>query len=418
MVTLLRTPYLALLTALAVSVPVSAAEWVAEPAVSVRGEYDDNIRLTTAEHDSVWGLVLEPRLDLSRRSELWDLSTRARVRASQYPDEDQLDTTDAFLDIASKRRFERGAIEASVGVADDTTLQNEFLDIDTGLTANQIDRMRTSARLAGEYMFTEKTWLELSTSYSKVDYDNGERYGLLDYDYLTPAARLIHQLNPKTQVFGIYSYSKADYDTGTELESKTHSLQLGAAYDITERWNISGSIGSRRTETSSVVTRLVAPTPGLEFLCGFLFPCDTILVPRDSKSTGVVYDANLTREFETGSIKLSASQSIIPTSTGTDSESTQIGLTGIRNFSTKLRTQLAISYLESATVGGTTTRADTERYRIAPSLTWRLDEALSLNAGYTYTRIKRDYSRRSNTADGNLVFVSLAYAWPRMAMSR
>ena len=404
---------LALLAALAGSTPLDAAEWVAEPAVTLRGEYNDNIRLTTAEHDSVWGVILEPSLDLSRHSELWDLSASGRVRASQYPDEDQLNTTDHFLDIASERRFERGAIEASVGVADDTTLQNEYLDFDTGLTVNQIDRMRTSARLAGEYLFTETTWLELSTSYSKTAYDNGERYGLRDYDYLTPAVRLIHQLNPKTQVFGTYSYSKVDYDTSAELASKTHAVQLGASYDITERWNISGSIGSRRTETSAVVPEAVPCPAPFDFLA-----CGVDYVPRDSQSTGLVYDARLTREFETGSIEVSAEQSVVPSSLGTDTESTRIGLTGVHRFSTKLWAQLAVSYLDSSTVGGTTTRADIERYRVAPSLTWRLDEALTLKAGYTYRRVERGALQRDSTADSNLVFVSLGYAWPRMAMSR
>ena len=412
MVTNLRTPCFALI-AMTASLSVSAAEWVAEPSVRVRGEYNDNIRLTTAEHDSVWGAILEPNLALSRRSELWDLSATGRVRAAQYPDESELNTTDNFLDLASERRFERGAIEASVGLADDTTLQNEYLDFDTGLTVNQIDRMRTSARLAGEYMFTEQTWLEVSTSYSKTDYDNGDQYGLLDYDYLTPAVRLAHQLNPKTEIFGTYSYSKVDYEASTNLESKTHALQVGAAYDITERWNVSGSIGSRRTETSSVVPEPVPCPAPFNFLA-----CGVVYVPRDDNSTGLVYDASLTRELETGSIELWASQSITPTSTGTDSESTRFGLTGVHEFSTKMWAQLAVSYLESSTVGGTTTRADNERYRVAPSLTWRLDEALTLNAGYTYTRVKRGALQRDSAADSNLVFVSLAYAWPRMAMSR
>ena len=417
MVTNLRTPLFALVTALmtamAVSMPVSAAEWVAEPSVRVRGEYEDNIRLVTTEHDSVWGVILEPSLDLSRRSELSDLSASGRVRASQYPDEDQLSTTDYFLDIASERRFERGSLEASVGVADDTTLQNESLDLDTGLTVNQIDRMRTSARLAGEYMFTETTWLELSTAYSKTDYDDGEQYGVLDYDYLTPAVTLVHQLNRKTQVFGVYSYSKVDYDTSTDLESKTHALKLGAAYDITERWKITGSIGSRRTETSSVVQEPVyCSFFGRSVVCGYTYR------PRDGKSTGLVYDVSLTRELETGSIEFWASQSVTPSSTGTDTESTRIGLTGLHKFSTTFWAQLAASYLESSTVGGTTTRADNERYRIAPSLTWRLDEDLTLNAGYTYRRVDRGALQQASSADSNLVFVSLAYAWPRMAMSR
>lgn len=422
-----RLPLLALVVALMASLTVEAAEWAAEPSVSLRGEYDDNFRLTPARHDDVWGAIIDPRLKLSRRSDLWDLNASGRVRAANYTGEDGLNTVDNFFDLAAKRRMERGSVGISAGLINDTTLQNEVLDVDTGLTVNQIDRTRQNLGLTGQYMFTEATWVEVAANYSKNDYDEGERYGLLDYDYLTPSLRIIHQYNPQTQVFGILSHSKVTYDTPTELESTTDSLQLGSAYDITETWKVSASVGSRRTKTSSMQYELVATLPpGFENfpqLCGSTLPifgpinCLFSLVPSDTESTGLVYDASLTREFETGSIKLTASQAVTPSSTGTDSESTQISLNGIHRFSTKLSTGLAVSYYQTSTVGDTTTRVDQKRYRIAPSLTWQLDEELALNTGYAYTRVKRE-SGNDNTVDSNAVFISLGYTWPRMAVSR
>lgn len=416
-----RLPCLVLAAAsslpLAVAPGLQAAEWVAEPSITLRGEYDDNIRLTTLDHDDVWGTILDPSLKLSRRTELWDLNANGRVRAAWYSGDDDLDTVDNFFDLAAERRFERGSLEASAGLVNDTTLQNEYLDIDTGLVVNQIDRSRRSARLAGQYMFTEATWVEVSVDYSQVEYDDGLRFGLLDYDYLTPGLRVIHQLNPKTQVFGILSHARVDYDTASELESKTDSLQLGAAYDITEVWKVSGSVGTRRTETSSLVPTYVPPAPDYEPFCGLFIECEIIYVPTDAETTGLVYDASLTREFETGSLKLSASQSIVPSSTGSDTETTRLDLTGTHRFSAQLWAQLAVSYYQSDTVGDVTTRADQDRYRIAPSLTWMLDRDLSLRAGYAYTHVKRDVAI-DDTADSNMAYVSLGYSWPRMSMSR
>jgi len=413
-----RLPCLVLAVAssipLAVAPTLHAAEWVAEPSVTLRGEYNDNFRLTTVEHDDVWGTILDPRLRLSRRSELWDLNATGRVRAAWYSGEDGLDTVDNFLDVAAKRRFERGSLDASAGIANDTTLQNEYLDVDTGLVVNQIDRSQRRARLAGQYMLTEATWVEASVDYSQVEYDDGLRYGLLDYDYLTPGLRIVHQLDAKTQLFGILSHARVDYDTASELESKTDSAQLGASYDITETWTVSGSVGARRTETSSLVPSAV-PIPGLELLFPFVY--DVVYSTRDTETSGLVYDASLTREFETGSLKLSASQSIVPSSTGTDTETTRFDLNGSRRFSAKLSAQLAVSYFQSDTVGDVTTRVDSDRYRIAPSLTWKLDRDLSLNAGYAYTHVKRDIAR-DDEADSNMVYVSVGYAWPRMAVSR
>ena len=50
----------ALLTVLISPLPIQAAEWSAEPRISLRSGYNDNIRLTTRDHDSVWETALTP----------------------------------------------------------------------------------------------------------------------------------------------------------------------------------------------------------------------------------------------------------------------------------------------------------------------------------------------------------------------
>lgn len=406
----------AVLTAsLTASLTVEAAEWVAEPSVSLREEYNDNIRLTNVQHDNAWGTILDPQIKLARRSEVWDVNASGRLRAARYTGQDGLDTVDNYFDVAAKRKLERGSLDTSASLINDTTLQNEVLDFDTGLVVNQIDRTQHSLRLVGEYLFTQATWLEASVNYNTAKYAEGSQYGLVDYTYLTPGLRIVHQLDPQTQVFGILNHSKVDYDTTTNQESTTDSLQIGASYDITETWNIRGSIGSRRTSTSSLVPT-AAPIPGLEYLYPFGV-YDIVYIPRDSDSTGLVYDANLTRKFETGSLSLSGSQSVMPGSTGTDITSTQINFTGTRNFSAKLSAQLAVSYYRSATVGDVSTTADSGRYRVAPSLTWHLDRDMTLNTGYSFTRIDRSGSN-SNDTDSNTVFASIGYMWPRISASR
>lgn len=408
-------PLLALAIALASSPGVNAAEWVAEPVVNLREEYNDNIRMTELDHSSVWGTTLDPRVKLSRRSELWDLSGNARLRASKYAGEDGLDTTDSFLDIAAKRQFERGSWQASASQVNDTTLQNEELDLDTGLTYTQVGRTTRSVHIAGEYLFTEATWLEASIDYSNLGYDQGETYGLLDYDYLTPGLRTVHQLDLQTQIFAIVNRSKVSYETDTDLESNTDSLQLGASYDITETWKVKGSVGSRRTNTSSMVPTGV-PRPGLEDFYPYIY--DIVYVPRDSESTGLVYNATLTRKLETGEFSIDASRAITPSSTGTDTDTTSIDLNGMYMLDAKLSASLAVSYLQSATVGGTSTQADNDRFRISPGIHRRLDRDWNLSAGYTYGRTEYKNRSTNNNASSNAVYINLGYAWPRISVSR
>ena len=49
-----------LIIALVAPLSVQAAEWSAEPKISLRTGYNDNIRLTAADHDSVWETALSP----------------------------------------------------------------------------------------------------------------------------------------------------------------------------------------------------------------------------------------------------------------------------------------------------------------------------------------------------------------------
>lgn len=408
-----RLPHLALAAALTVSLTsptAESAEWLAEPSISARTEYNDNIRYSATDPDPVWGAILDPRLKLSRRTELWNLQANGRLRAAEYSGQDGLNTVDNFFDIVANRRFERASFDARAALTNDTTFQNETLDLDTGLVVNQIDRSRQEFRAVARYLFTEATWLEGSINYSTIEYDDGARYGLLDYDVMNPGLQLIHQLDPKTQVFGIYNHSAVDYDRSDELESTTDSLQLGGAYNFTELWKVSASIGSRRTETSSLVA---VERPGFESFYPFIYD----LVPRDSESTGLVYNASLTRKFESSSLGLNASRSISPSSTGTDTDTTTVTLDGSHRFTAKLSARLAVSYFQSETVGDTQTLADRDRYRVAPGLTWRLDEDLMLNAGYTYTRLSRG-STGTGSVDSNTAFVGIQYLWPRMAVSR
>ena len=411
---MVRLPYplYIALACLWLSWSAQGAEWYASPSVTFRTEYNDNFRLSANDPKSVWGAILGPSLVVGRNTPLWELSASGRLKAARYTGQSGLDRVDNYFNLDTKRRFERGSLNAGASLINDSTLQTESLDLDTGLTLNQLDRRQTGVVLSGQYLFTETTWIEASTAYRNIDYDGGETDGLFDYDSLTPGLRVIHQLNPKTQLFSILSHSRVEYDSDINLESTTNSLQLGADYDLTELWHVSAAIGSRRTETSRLV-----PTGEFEVILVPELQIIPILAPRQSKSTGLVYNVGITRKSETGHISLTATQAVSPSSTGTDTEMTNITLQARHEYSAKLSTNLAVSYNQSSAVGGTRTRADNDRYRVSPSLSWRLNQDLSLNAGYTYTYVKRGPSS-DDTVDGNAVFISLGYNWPRLAMSR
>lgn len=385
-----------------------------EPSINLRGEYSDNYRLAASNEEEVWSLIADPRLSLSRNTPLLDLGVTGRLRASTHDGGDIPNRVNKYLDLSALRRFERGSLNTSLHLVQDTTLQNETLDLDTGLTTTLVDRRQYNLALSGQYMLTQRTWTQLSVNYRKNDYKDGEPYGLLDFDSLSPSLTLSHQYTSRLQLFGTLSHSTTDYDSPRELESKTLSLQAGANYDITETWRFSGSLGSRRTRSSSLVPT-PAPIPGLEFLYPSVY--QLILAPRDSETTGLVYNMSLTREFETGEVSLAATRSVSPSSTGTDTDTTSLSIAASHGFSAKLSGRIAVSFLQSETIGGVTTAASSDRYRVSPGITWKLDRDLVLNAGYRYTRVKRNINN-DDIADSNHYYISVGYSWPRVSVSR
>src|ERR1700752_3033953 len=72
----------------------SAAEWSMEPSVDLRGEYNDNIELTSGPHPTVWGIMLSPDIKFSGTTETLNVTGGLRVNFNRYFGEEGLDTTD------------------------------------------------------------------------------------------------------------------------------------------------------------------------------------------------------------------------------------------------------------------------------------------------------------------------------------
>ena len=93
--------------ALALPLSVEAAEWSVEPKISLKTGYNDNIRLTAQDHDSVWETALTPLVKFAVAEENRGLSGDARVSVRRFSGGndressdilDREDTEDAALD--------------------------------------------------------------------------------------------------------------------------------------------------------------------------------------------------------------------------------------------------------------------------------------------------------------------------------
>ncbi len=78
------------------------AEYYLDPSVRLKGEYNDNIRLTPQPHGDVFGFTLSPELHGGVRQERWAMEASYRLDAARYSNKDEAeDRNNQFVDFSA-----------------------------------------------------------------------------------------------------------------------------------------------------------------------------------------------------------------------------------------------------------------------------------------------------------------------------
>ena len=105
--------------------------------VDTRLEYNDNIFLTSGEHDSVYGLVVTPSARMIAKEANWETYLNARLRSNNYSDHG-IDGNDIYLDASGNYQKERDIFTLSASYDKDSNLNPQSSDF--GLTAQRVNR--------------------------------------------------------------------------------------------------------------------------------------------------------------------------------------------------------------------------------------------------------------------------------------
>lgn len=400
----------ALLTMLAAPLPIQAAQWSAEPTISLRTGYNDNIRLTTVDHDSVWETDLTPAVKFGVATENQGLFGKASASIRRFSggsgreSSSILDREDYYLKTDAYHKTPRNEFKANLYYTRDSTLDSE-LDETGNVIEDRATRERISLGPAWETRLTETTWLQLGYQYTDVTYSDD--FGIddkVDYKYDVFSASLSRQLTPRVQ--GVVSASYSSYQpepaTGTGLDSDTVALQAGIRRDFSE--TLSGSLfaGARKTTSDT----LIELAPG-------------VFAKDENDNNGSVFSAELSKRLETGNITASLSRSTNPSSNGTLLDTTRVILTGEHKFTETLQSSLRVSYSENETIVnrlGVEPDQDNETFfRIRPKLSWHWRREWTLAGEYEYAENENVDSR---TATRNAFYLTLTYRPPKQFVSR
>lgn len=423
-----------------------AAEWSIEPSISLREEYNDNIRFTSAPHPSVWQTIFSPSVRLSNKTEVSEISGLAQINFNRFTGEQGLNQNDQLLSLFTSLQSERNTWAMNALYKQDSTSESER--ISTGVV--QVRTQRTASSLSPSWTrtLTERASFKLDYNYQEVKYD--EHINLNDYTYQQVGGTLQYQLSERDQVSLSANYAMYDYASllrsypsvvrwygyvgldpaqpiylglgpgnGTDTIAQkinTSSVQASATHLFTETLRGDFSVGYRTTfidasHNCNGFLGYVSPNTGTSCTGSASYPIITFT--DKSRGNGSSFSAKLEKTFDAAKVSGFASRETNPSGSGLV-ETDKFGVSLSKSLTENMMGAVdAVSY---RTKYISLTYPSSRYYTFEPKLNWRFTEWWTLDAGYRYARFESENVANATTA--NAVYINLAYNWPKMAISR
>jgi len=415
----------AMFITLIIPISVSAAEWSAEPSISLRTGYNDNIRLTAVPHDSVWETDLSPAVKFGVAKENQGLTGDAGFAIRRFTGGSGADSgsvlnrEDYHLLSNAFHKTLRGSIKVNLDYIQDSTQDSELDE-----TGNSVKDLATRDKLtlgpSWSRLLTELTRLDLTYQYSNVEYSDDPGANLVDYKYNVTSASLLHQFTPRIQ--GTLAAGYSNYKPDTDFDSSTVTLQVGLTTNISETLLASVLAGQRQTTSDSSIGTgfCIGAIPGATFpSCTGGIPVPTGTAKTQVDTSSPVYSASITRTLETGSLSAALSRTSSPGANGELLDRTRLVLSGVYKLTETFRSSLRIEYTENETIvnraGFTPDQGKETFFRVTPRASWHWRREWELAGEYQYAS---NEDVNTNKATRNALYVTLTY-WPaRMAISR
>lgn len=395
-------------------VPASAMalEWSAEPSVSVQEIYNDNIQLTTAAHESVTGTLFSPRLQLAARSEIWNISSSAQFRDSNYSGIEGLDSKDNIYNLSSSYRTMRSQWQLSGTSAKESLLAGETLNPDISLARGQSQRDTKSGVLSFTHSFTETTRASLSYQNTDTVYEQGLARGQFDYQQDQVSLTVSEQYSERAQIFITGGYSKYKVPAN-RFASENTTARLGITYNFDETTKLTLSGGVRKTSSQGVFRECV---PSISAVPPFTIICLYKDTEIDSVDRGSVYDTSLEKQFEVSNLSIGYNRDVSSSSSGVQVETNALSVALQRPINPRNNLFFTTSYYRTRSLEAALSNTDRRYYQGESGWRWRCTEACTLELSYRYANLK--YANASESAKSNALVLTLTYLWPKIYISR
>ena len=370
-----------------------AAEWSAEPSLSVKGEYNSNLLLTNG-NNQVWGYWVNPGLKFKGSTEALDVEGGARGQFVHYYGDNEREYTNLFFPIKTLYRLDRHRLGFEGGFTRDNTLRGELQQ--TGFVLAFTQRNMWTAMPSWTVGVTERLSWHNSYHFTDVQYQNGLRFGLVDYQVHGGTTGLSYNLGllDQVQLTGEYTVIRTPF---IRQHSMYYGVQGGWTHDF----------GNDITGSLSGGVRLVNTTQ--EFSGGSLTARDTVWV----------YRASLAKKFERTTALIEISRDLNPSGFGRLLQTDRLGTSLSHNLSETITASLNgnLYFVDGIATNASSAAAPQSRFSsISPNLSWKFSPWWTVDVAYTYAERTIDSLDQWNVSHST--FLMLTYGGAKWSVSR
>lgn len=372
-----------------------AAEWSAEPSVTVRGEYNSNLLMVSKDRDDTWGHWTSPGVKFAGSTENLEVSGRAAADFVSYYGGTDRNLTNLYFPLSVRYTAQQETLNFDGGFTRDNTLMGELRQ--TGVVLSFTQRNQWNLAPSWTHNFSERFAVQAGYQFSDTAYEDGARLGLVDYTIHGGSGGLQYLPTERDQIRLSGSYTNFHAPQGGNLRSQIYTGQLSLTHEFSE--SISGSIGGGPS--------FVRSTTG------------TGQFRLSDGQTVWVASAMLKKKWDDASVQLDLSREIFPSGFGFLIRTDRAGVTLTKNVSEEWTASLSTSVLfaSSVTSEATPISFPTNRYvNLSPSVTWKFSPWWNLAITYTYAQ--RHVQVGNETAIGNVAGVMLTYFPPKWSVGR
>jgi len=372
------------LAAIVPAVGAYAAEWSVKGSANLTGKFDDNVRLSSTNEQSVFGAIFVPQMTLRRRSPLWDMSFMADLSLARYTEDSNLDSEDPRLRADIRYRTQLGQIRLEAEASRASTLVTEVIDGGNFTTNTQRNLFRLAP--SWSYIVSEIDTLSFGAGWTEVSYDSN---ALNDYRNLAANVGWARQVTQADVANLNLSVNYFESEAIVDLQSTSLTAQAGWEHTFSERLKTSVAAGPQ-----FYMTDVLTAGGGLQ--------TDEEQSFGYSLSASVDYDLS-----ELTTLGASFTRQIEPTSSGSPLQRNRIEVNASHKFLPRLSGGLRLFFQqESNPTGDTGTSRDRDFISVEPRLTWMVAEDWGLTGSY---RFRTQDTETANRANSNAIFVTMTY---------